>query len=297
MTEVLRPRYPVFVPSKGRYGIGRGEVGVTVKWMLEDGLPFRLVVEPAEEHEYRKRYPNVNLLVTPRDNMRLLGVRNWIRDVSEEEGAARHWQFDDNIRHVWRWHQGRRLRCNSNFALRVAEDFSDRYTNVGITGFNYVMFGAGPAPPFRLNAHVYSATLINNAMPYRWRLIYNDDTDLCLQVLAGGLCTVQLNAFLVQKLTTMITKGGNTADLYEGDGRLRMARALERAWPGVVKVDRRFQRPQHVIDWRKFDTPLERRPDLDWDEIERTEYDLRLTRTRPMRRLRDVDITDRVPHE
>jgi hypothetical protein len=65
----------------------------------------------------------------------------------------------------------------------------------------------------------------------------------------------------------MLLKGGNTDALYHGDGRLKMARALERLWPGVVKVDRRFGRPQHVINWKKFDTPLIRRDDLDWDSL------------------------------
>ncbi len=65
-----------------------------------------------------------------------------------------------------------------------------------------------------------------------------------------------VNAFLIEKMGTMSMKGGNTDQLYKGDGRLAMARALERVWPGVVSVKRRFKRPQHVINWRKFDTKL-----------------------------------------
>jgi hypothetical protein len=120
-------------------------------------------------------------------------------------------------------------------------------------------------PPFYLNVHVYSCMLILNALPQRWRGRYNEDTDLCLQVLSAGWCTVLFNAFLAWKATTMTTKGGNTAELYQGDGRLKMARSLERAWPGVVEVGRRFRRPQHVIKdaWRRFDTPLKRRPDVE----------------------------------
>jgi hypothetical protein len=64
-------------------------------------------------------------------------------------------------------------------------------------------------------------------------------------------------------------KGGNTADLYQGDGRLRMARNLERLWPGVVTTKRRFHRPQHVIknQWRYFDTPLRLKPDIDLQSL------------------------------
>lgn len=270
------PRYPVFVPSKGR-----AHKPLTARCFLNDDVPFRLVVEPSEADAYREALPDANLLVTPRDNMRLLGVRNWIRDVSIDEGFDRHWQFDDNIEGVWRWHEGRRLHCDANLGIVAVEDFTDRYTNVGVSGMNYVMFATGPnVPPIRVNCHVYSASLINNRMPYRWRLVYNDDTDLCLQVLAGGLCTVLFNAFLVQKAGTMSIKGGNTDDLYQGDGRLRMARELERMWPGVVRVDRRFQRPQHVVDWTRFDTRLVRRTDLDWEAIEATSYDAKLVRVK-----------------
>ena len=57
-----------------------------------------------------------------------------------------------------------------------------------------------------------------------------------------------------------------------------MARSLERLWPGVVSVDRRFKRPQHVVrdSWRRFDTPLKRRDDIDFEAIGPSEYGLEL---------------------
>jgi hypothetical protein len=84
------------------------------------------------------------------------------------------------------------------------------------------------------------------------------------------MCTVAFNAFVADKITTMAVSGGNTEDLYRGDGRLKMARTLEKQWPGVVTTTHRFGRPQHHIryTWKRFDTPLARNPDLDWDEIE-----------------------------
>jgi hypothetical protein len=262
-------KYPLYVPSKGR-----ADCCYTAEFLIRDQVPFRLVVEPSEEKAYRAQFPDVEVLVTPKDDMRLLGVRNWIRDHSVSLGAERHWQFDDNIVLMARWHQARRIKVDSKIGFAAAEEFTDRYTNIGLSGFNYDMFAVGKAPPFRVNTHVYSASLIKNDMPYTWRLLYNDDTDLCLQVLAGGLCTVQINAFVVKKLRTMIVKGGNTEDLYQGDGRLKMARTLERMWPGIVTTERRYGRPQHVINWRKFRTPLIRRDDLDWDEIARKEWKL-----------------------
>ena len=132
------------------------------------------------------------------------------------------------------------------------------------------MFGVGSsAKPFVLNCRVYSCSLILNSLPNKWRGKYNEDTDYCLQVLADGWCTVLMNLFLVDKAGTMVMKGGNTDELYaKNDGRLKMARSLERVWPGVVETKRRFNRPQHVVknSWKHFDTPLKRKPGLEIPE-------------------------------
>jgi hypothetical protein len=73
-------------------------------------------------------------------------------------------------------------------------------------------------------------------------------------------------------------KGGNTDQLYAGDGRLEMARSLERNWPYVVETKRKYQRPQHHVKkiWTQFDTPLIRRDDIDWSAIENEKLDLKL---------------------
>jgi hypothetical protein len=257
-------RYPIFVPSKGR-----SHACQTAKFLLADSVPFRLVVEPSEEHDYRQAFPSAELLVTPHDDMRLLGVRNWIRQRSIDEGHDRHWQLDDNIRRMKRQTQGKRLSCNARIAISAVEQFTDRYTNIGVSGMDYSMFAKDAMRPFRLNVHVYSCTLVNNRMPYTWRLVYNDDTDLCLQVLSGGMCTVQFQAFVVEKMQTMTVSGGNTDDLYRGDGRLTMSRTLERQWPGIVTTTRKFGRAQHSVKgaWRGFDTPLVRRDDIDWNAL------------------------------
>jgi hypothetical protein len=257
------PRYPVFVPTKGRW-----DTPLTIRFLQQDEVPFRIVVRPDEVNEYAKLVDASQILVLPSTVTNLMETRNWIRDVAEQEGHKRHWQLDDNSRRVYRLWYGQRIPCDSGPALRCVEDFSDRYRNVGVSGLNYKMFGLPNLTAYFLNAHVYSCTLVNHEMPLRWRLVYNDDTDLCLQALAAGWATVLVNTFLIDKLPTMIVKGGNTDDLYKigesselegpyaGDGRRQMARALERAWPGVVTVDRRFQRPQHVIDWKRFKFPL-----------------------------------------
>jgi hypothetical protein len=82
-------------------------------------------------------------------------------------------------------------------------------------------------------------------------------------------------------MTTMTMKGGNATELYKGDGRLKMARSLERVWPYVVETKRRFRRPQHVVRgaWRAFDTPLRLKPGVDLAKLPAVEeFGMRMTR-------------------
>ena len=262
-----KPKYPIYVISKGR-----ADCCYTAKFLTADGCPFTLAVEPQEYEEYRKHFPDASIIVTPFKNLGLgsIPVRNFVWEHSKENGHARHWILDDNIRNIYRKYKTNRVRCNAIPAFVACEDFTDRYTNIGISGMNYSMFAVPKKqPPFYLNNHVYSCLCIDNSLDLRWRGRYNEDTDLCLQVLASGLCTVLFNAFLINKMRTMTMKGGNSSQLYQGDGRLTMARNLERMWPGVVTTDRRYGRPQHVVkdSWRKFDTQLIRRSDINFDEL------------------------------
>lgn len=275
------PRYPIYVPTKGRYSNP-----LTLRFLMRDRVPFRAVVEDAEHDVYAGIVGADRLLVLPESGRGLVFARNWIMDHSIAEGHERHWQLDDNIGDVVRVYKGRRIQCNSGPALAAVEDFADRYSNVALAGLAYRFFVQQSSRPFVRNVHVYSCTLVDNAIEQRWRLVYNDDTDLCLQVLAAGLCTVLVNVFAIDKKRTMTIKGGNTDDLYQGDGRLQMARELERVWPGVVTVDRRYGRPQHVIraQWRRFDTPLKLRDDVKLDELpEHDEYGLDLRAVREIR--------------
>lgn len=261
---MILPRYPIYIPTKGR----AIKHAPTIRMLQRDGVPFRIVIEAPEIDQYRQLVEADQILVLPFQNhpLALAETRTWIKEHARASGVLRHWQLDDNLYHFFRVWNGGRPRCRAGVAMAVIEDFTDRYENVGVSGPNYEMFTIpGPElPPFFLNVHVYSCSLILNSLPYRWRTKLNDDTDYCLQCLAGGWCTVLVNAFPVKKAPTMTFKGGNTDQFYQGDGRLKMARSLERQWPGVVSVGRRFKRPQHVIrnSWGKFDTPLKRRADV-----------------------------------
>lgn len=293
------PQFPVYVISKGR-----ADVCLTAQFLITDQVPFYLVIEPQEEEAYRAQFVNdksCTIVILPFSNLGLgsIPARNFCWEHAKESGAKRHWMIDDNISMFDRLHKGKKIRVQAGIALKVVEDFTERYTNIAISGHNYSTFvglaaSGGRMPPFYLNTHVYSCLLILNEIPQRWRGKWNEDTDLNLQVLANKYCTVLFNALSIRKAGTMTMKGGNAAELYKGDGRLEMARSLERAWPGVVETKRRFGRPQHVVSnsWRKFDTPLIRRTDIDWDEIENNAYTLTLRQVADIKSERIQKILD-----
>lgn len=266
----------------------------------EDGIDHRVVVEPSQVEAYRK--VTDSLLVLPEDGKGLVYSRNWIKEHSIAEGHVRHWQFDDDIYHILRLHKGYKFRCDSGIALRVMEDFVDRYENVALSSFNSDFFAPtahgtvnNTIAPFYLNARCYTCFLMLNALPNKWRHRYNEDTDMTLQVLSDGWCTILFNAFLIKTPETMTAKGGQT-DIYVRDGRLQMARQLERLWPYVVTTKRRFGRPQHVVrdQWTKFDTPLKLKPGIDLAALKPNNYGMKL---RAVKSIKNKELRKFLKHE
>ncbi len=103
-----------------------------------------------------------------------------------------------------------------------------------------------------MNTRIYSCILIKNDIPYRWRGRYNEDTDLSIRALKDGWCTVLFNAFLAGKSATMSMKGGNTDELYQDDGRMKMAESLRDQHPDIVEITEKWGRPQHHVNYKIF---------------------------------------------
>lgn len=247
----MNPKYPVYIPSKSRY-----ESRLTVKALEKINVPYKIVVEKEEYENYLKYINKENILILPESNKGLIYARNWIKQHSiKTYKAKRHWQLDDNISWFLRLNNNQKCDVASGTIFRCAEDFTDRFSNVAFSGFQYDSFAPRKSKhkPFTINTRIYSCTLVNNKIPYFWRSIYNDDTDICLQALKDGWTTILFYAFLAKKAQTMTVKGGNTEQLYTiPDGRLKMAQALKMLHPDVVTVKKRFNRWQHVVNYKPF---------------------------------------------
>lgn len=249
------PQFPIYIISKGRW-----ESRLTSKALEEINVNYRIVIEPQEYDSYASVINAKKILVLPFSNLGQgsIPARNWVWEHSIKEGNSWHWILDDNIAWFARIHLNKKTKLLNGACFKATEDFVLRYKNVALGGLQYEMFvpASQKAKPFQLNTRIYSCILIRNDIPFRWRGKYNEDTDLSLRALKGKWCTILIQAFVCKKTTTMTMKGGNTDILYrkEGgfDGRLEMAKSLQRQHPDVTSIKWKWGRWQHVVDYKPF---------------------------------------------
>ena len=268
---MTNPTHPVYIVSKGR-----ADSMITSRSLSRMKVPHYIAIEPQDEDLYEAALdkfnirPYVTLLIAPFSNH---GdgpgrARNWCWDHSITIGAEKHWVLDDNIADFYRLHKNKRVRVESGAIFRAAEDFVNRYENVPIAGFQYRFFIAPNSkyPPYVKNTRIYSTLLIDNTCKHRWRGRYNEDTDICLQVLKDGDCTIQFNSFLQGKAATQTVKGGNTEEFYhkegveEGkwienvnsEGTRNKSQMLVDLHPDVARMVWRYKRWHHYVDYSSF---------------------------------------------
>lgn len=249
-----RPIYPVYIISKGR-----AYNPLTAKLLENSSIDYLIAVEPQEKDEYVKVLGEHRVLVLPFSNLGLgsYPARNFCWEHAKSNGYKYHWLFDDNIQCWKKWINGKRKSIEDlKPAFLYVENYAKK-THYDILGFeepNFVV--KPPKKPFKHNCHVYSAMLIKNELPYRWRLKYNEDVDLCLQVLHNKGTTASCIYYMADKVSTSAKmKGGNQTELYQGnkaEKNLLKAKMLEAVWPQYAKTVIRFNRHHHLVDWKVF---------------------------------------------
>ena len=229
---------------------------MTSKILEKMQVPYHIVIELQEYRKYVSVIKPSKILTLPFNNLKQgsTPARNWVWEHSISIGAKRHWILDDNISDFYRLNRNTFYKMSTGTNFKVIEDFVDRYENIGLAGMQYFMFAKrrDKLPAFILNTRIYSCILIKNDLSHRWRGKYNEDTDLSLRVLKDKWCTILFYAFLCHKETTMTMKGGNTDELYKGDGRLKMTQSLIDQHPDIVKMNYKWGRHQHQVDYSQF---------------------------------------------
>jgi len=253
----MNNKYPIFIPTKSRF-----KTPLTINMFKKQRVDFTIVIEEQEYDDYAKIVDKSNILVVPHKNKGVTQTRNWLWNYAESKGYEKYWTFDDNIGRVYRRNHNRKIQVADGTYLKVIEDFADRYENLYLIGMNYSGFAPtrDNCPIFYLNTRVYSNMLLttnakfSNGEKIRWKLFYNEDTDLCLRLLKDGLPTLQLNAFLIDKTATMVLKGGNT-EYYQSEeckGRYKFVEELVNAHSDVVTFTEKFNRTHHQVNYKPF---------------------------------------------
>jgi uncharacterized protein YegP (UPF0339 family) len=253
-----KSKYPIYIISKGRY-----DVTLTANNLEQSGLDYYIAVEPQEYDLYVKKLTERRILKLPFSNLGLgsYPARNFCWEHAMNLGYNYHWLFDDNIRFWMKWVDGKRRKIYDILpAIKYVELYADK-TNYDILGFEVPNFVVKPPKKaFKINCHVYSAMLIKNNLEYRWRLKYNEDVDLCLQVLHNGGTTASCVYYMATKVSTAAKmKGGNQTELYKGNHPIKnllKAKMLEAVWPQYAKTVIRFNRHHHLVDWKVFKKPI-----------------------------------------
>ena len=261
----MKPKYPIFIPSKGRF-----DSLITAKYLDYRKVPYRIIVEPQEYNDYLRAVQSQQKLIVldmsykeNYDTCDDLGLskstgpgpaRNFAWDVAIAEGYDHHWVMDDNITSFRRFNKNEKVKVSTGAIFVAMEDFVLRYKNIGMSGPNYYMFQPArqKSPPFILNTRIYSCNLIKNNIPFRWRGRYNEDTILSLDILKKGMCTLQFNAFLQEKMTTQTLRGGNSAEFYDIEGTLAKSKMQVKVHPDVSRIVKRFGRIHHYVDYSAF---------------------------------------------
>lgn len=269
-----KPQYPIYIVSKNR-----SEKCFTSRFLTQMEVDHFVVVEPQDVEKYKKHVENKYATVIELDmqykkdydtfsdlgknedgsNTGPGAARNFCWDDSIKRGYEWHWVFDDNANEGFhRLHNNKKNKCRDGSFFRAYEDFVNRYENIAQAGINYTMFCVmgQEYPAFVTNTRIYSFLLIRNDIPYRWRGRYNEDTDLSLRILKDGWCTVQFNAFTAGKATTQKIRGGNSEEFYDGEGTWNKSKMLEDMHPDCAKVQWKFSRWHHQVDYTRFKQEL-----------------------------------------
>ncbi len=149
----MNPDYPIYVISKNRW-----KNPLTCRALERMNIPYHIAVEPQEYDLYASVIDKENIYVLPFSNLGQgsIPARNWVWEHSISTGAEKHWILDDNIEAFNRLNRNKKPEVLSGTIFKAAEDFINRYENVGLAGFNYYCFckSTDKVPPYYLIMHI-----------------------------------------------------------------------------------------------------------------------------------------------
>lgn len=249
----MRAKYPIYIPSKNR-----AETSLTANIFKNEGIDFKIVIEPQDLNNYLNYWNKDYLLVMQENNMGMSYARRFCKAHSTNNKHLYHWQFDDNIKGFKERINNKNINISPLVAILKIEAFINRYKNIGQAGFRHILYAWTMKTEYSLNQQCVSAVLTNNQNFLMWRDHVIEDTDYSLQLLTAGYCTINFNKLIMDKLPSTKLQGGYT-EIYANGGKYKLQKKLMEYWPNIFKINikngRSHIKPSRI--WSSFkQTPI-----------------------------------------
>ena len=198
--------FPILIPSKKRPN------SKIFRMLSDDGLDFKIIIEPQCAHDYRKW--NNHLVILPENDNGLVFARNFTINYARDMKLDWFWMIDDDITSFYETINGKSFGVTASFALDKSEYFFKNRSDIAEASLEYRQFSWSQKKPCVFNSYCDVCVCINvkktQRVKYRKNVTLKEDRDFTLQCLALGFKTIRTThvAFSCPK------NGSNQGDVY-----------------------------------------------------------------------------------
>lgn len=198
--------FPILIPSKKRPN------SKLFKMLSDDGLDFKVIVEPQDVSSYSQWLDN--LIRLPLNDQGLVFSRNFTINYARDNRLDWFWMIDDDITNFYKTINGKNAAVTASVALTKAESLFKGRNDIAQSGLEYQQFSWSQKKPYSFNSYCDVCVCINvkktKKVNYRENVTLKLDRDFTLQCLALGYKTMRAThvAFSCPK------NGSNQGGLY-----------------------------------------------------------------------------------
>ncbi len=251
---------PICIASKGRAGQSK-----TIERLLEEKIPFHLVVEPQEFSSYFDAYTGRGEHSIHRLEKNDAGIsyaRQYILEYSRYQKWPWFWMMDDDIGQTYQVVGGRCLKISMRQALEQAEGVITTRPDVALGSLEYQQYAWSAKKPVKYNSYCDVAVLINTERTkfISYRDGCKEDRDFVLQALAIGYRSMRTCWVAFSAPKNGSNKGG-LHEAYKAGLENHWSQRMVELWPGVCRLHTKADgRPDVKIDWKQFKASNEGEP-------------------------------------
>jgi hypothetical protein len=148
-----------------------------------------LIVEPQEYEDYKKNYPDFNIVKLPYNNKGLSYARNFIKINTELKNISDYWLLDDDISYFYKREGTKLIREDFKVCLNNSKEFFKK-NSIAVGALEYRQYAWAANKRLILNSFCDSAVFIDNqstkGLRYNEDLKLKIDRDFCIKTIKSG---------------------------------------------------------------------------------------------------------------